>query len=118
MFLSTCKFQFNILPTPSIVHRANEEEARQAALQIPTGINVTTPASTFDLSYHIIIYTVITATIFVFGLINALWMFHVMVSASKNLHNRMFAAIVRCPVMFFDTNPVGEFFSLVYLSLR
>jgi len=100
------------------VHRANEEEARQAALQVPTGINVTTPASTFDLSYHIIIYTVITATIFVFGLINALWMFHVMVSASKNLHNRMFAAIVRCPVMFFDTNPVGEFFSLVYLSLR
>ena len=47
---------------------------------------------------------------------NAMWMFHVMVSASKNLHNKMFEAIVRCPVAFFDTNPVGE--SLAINSAR
>ena len=29
------------------------------------------------------------------------------VNASRVLHNRMFAAILRAPIRFFDTNPIG-----------
>jgi len=29
------------------------------------------------------------------------------ISASRNLHNKMFRSILRTPVLFFDTNPVG-----------
>ena len=94
--------------------RANQEEAHTAALleqsRYSDNGNGTTPSpvAEVDLSFNITIYSIITATIFVFGLVNAMWMFHVMVSASKHLHNKMFEAIVRCPVAFFDTNPVGE----------
>ncbi|CAF0816466.1 unnamed protein product [Didymodactylos carnosus] len=28
--------------------------------------------------------------------------------AARTLHNRMFQAILRCPVLFFDTNPIGR----------
>ena len=29
-------------------------------------------------------------------------------NASRNLHDKMFKAILRAPILFFDTNPVGE----------
>jgi len=29
------------------------------------------------------------------------------ITASRNLHNKMFRSILRSPVLFFDTNPVG-----------
>ena len=30
------------------------------------------------------------------------------VNASRNLHNQMFASVSRAPVLFFDTNPIGK----------
>ena len=35
---------------------------------------------------------------------------YVCVNASRVLHNRMFGAVLRSPVLFFDTNPIGKFF--------
>ena len=29
--------------------------------------------------------------------------------AARILHNRMFESVLRAPVLFFDTNPIGEF---------
>lgn len=51
------------------------------------------------------------------------------VNASRVLHNRMFARILRAPMLFFDTNPSGEtvlqhaykvtlLFCIVYISHR
>ena len=33
--------------------------------------------------------------------------FLICLAAARNLHNKMFKAILRAPVLFFDTNPVG-----------
>lgn len=30
------------------------------------------------------------------------------INASRVLHNRMFSSVLRSPVLFFDTNPIGE----------
>lgn len=35
-------------------------------------------------------------------------LFNVLVRASQCLHNRMFSAILKTPVRFFDINPIGE----------
>ena len=30
-------------------------------------------------------------------------------AAARSLHNKMFKSLLRAPVLFFDTNPVGKF---------
>lgn len=47
------------------------------------------------------------ATIF-FGFIRNLFLFSVLVRCAQSLHNRMFKALLRTPVRFFDINPIGE----------
>ena len=38
----------------------------------------------------------------------------VILAASRSLHNKMLTAVLRAPVLFFDTNPVGEQFVAKY----
>ena len=35
-------------------------------------------------------------------------------SASRNLHNKMFKTILRVPILFFDTNPIGKLSIMVF----
>lgn len=51
------------------------------------------------------------------GLVSSLWiscllrsfLFYVLsLSATRTLHNRMFSSVIRAPVLFFDTNPIGR----------
>lgn len=42
-------------------------------------------------------------------IIKAVFSYVTCLNASRNLHNKMFKAILRAPILFFDTNPVGEF---------
>lgn len=35
-----------------------------------------------------------------------LWL-QILISASRHLHDRMFNTVLRAPIYFFDTNPVG-----------
>ena len=41
----------------------------------------------------------------------------VTVNASRVLHNRMFASVLRAPMQFFDTNPIGEAVYTVMVKL-
>lgn len=54
------------------------------------------------------IYTFIVVSVFVLGLLRALFIFFTMLTSSRHLHNDMFASIVRSRMIFFDTNPIGE----------
>ena len=67
-----------------------------------------------DKDFYISIYSAITASVFIFGMLRALFSFYVLVRAAKAMHFKMFGRIVRCPVLFFDTNPVGTFKCNVY----
>uniref|UniRef100_A0A8D3CRR3 Multidrug resistance-associated protein 4 n=1 Tax=Scophthalmus maximus TaxID=52904 RepID=A0A8D3CRR3_SCOMX len=58
--------------------------------------------------FYRLISSGLTATSVVFGFLRSLVFFNVLVSSSQTLHNRMFSAILRTPVRFFDINPVGR----------
>ncbi|KAL5005221.1 hypothetical protein ScPMuIL_018677 [Solemya velum] len=93
---------------------SNEEEARHAAIEEDSRLhligynltNVTIP--TVDTYTNVYIFSGIIGGVFVFGLLRALMFFKVAVDASQTLHNRMFSRILRTPITFFDTNPVGR----------
>ncbi|XP_070850344.1 ATP-binding cassette sub-family C member 4-like [Chaetodon trifascialis] len=61
-----------------------------------------------NLDFYLGIYGGLTLATIVFGFIRTLIMFNVLVRSTQCLHNRMFSAILRTPVRFFDINPIGR----------
>ena len=56
----------------------------------------------------------------VFGSVSLVMMrsvlsFLICIASARNLHNKMLNAILRTPVLFFDTNPIGELCTTVHL---
>ena len=95
-------------------HRASETESC-----LPEGVNFSTDnLSAFSLSTHqrIGIYGgIVTFAIFVV-IMRAVMCYLLILAASRNLHNKMLTAVLRAPVLFFDTNPVGEYVRTCVLS--
>ncbi|XP_061290373.1 ATP-binding cassette sub-family C member 4 isoform X2 [Bos javanicus] len=61
-----------------------------------------------DLNWYLGIYSGLTASTVLFGIVRSLLVFFVLVSSSQTLHNQMFESILRAPVLFFDRNPIGR----------
>ncbi|XP_067459760.1 ATP-binding cassette sub-family C member 4-like isoform X2 [Thunnus thynnus] len=61
-----------------------------------------------DLDLYLGVYAGLTTTSVVFGFVRSLVFFNVLVSSAQTLHNRMFNAILRTPVHFFDVNSIGR----------
>ena len=61
-----------------------------------------------DRNLDIIIYSVFIVVLFVSTIIRATTFFAICMSASVNLHNKIFARMLRAPVAFFDSNPAGR----------
>ncbi|KAH9505171.1 Multidrug resistance-associated protein 4 [Bulinus truncatus] len=106
---------------------SNQEEAKYAALEKHRlwleAHNLTDVYNSSDLSgnfssnitvpyvdsyFNIYVFTGIILAVFLFGLARALLFFKIAVDASQKLHNMMFSRILRSPISFFDTNPVGR----------
>ncbi len=58
---------------------------------------------------NIIIYVGTVVICFLFAFLRAVIWFQILISASRQLHDKMFKAILRAPIYFFDTNPVGKY---------
>ena len=65
--------------------------------------------SDFNLTTHqwIGIYGAILAATVSITVLKGLFAFITCLNSSRNLHNKMFSAILRAPMLFFDTNPIG-----------
>uniref|UniRef100_A0A803TE13 Multidrug resistance-associated protein 4 n=1 Tax=Anolis carolinensis TaxID=28377 RepID=A0A803TE13_ANOCA len=50
-------------------------------------------------------FTVVTV---LFSILRNILMFQVLVNAAQTLHNSMFQSILKAPVLFFDSNPIGR----------
>ena len=54
------------------------------------------------------IYGGLLGSLTILSVLRAILFFILMLNASRVVHNRMFARVLRAPILFFDTNPVGE----------
>ncbi len=54
------------------------------------------------------IYAALVIALFTLGLTRAFVFFRVILEASKQLHGKMFSAVLRAPIYFFDTNSIGK----------
>ena len=68
----------------------------------------------YDLTANqrIAIYGAIVSSAIFFSFLRGYLYLFIVLRASRKLHNKMFAAILRTTVYFFDTNPVGKNSSL------
>ena len=57
---------------------------------------------------NISIYVGLVAASVILSLTRTLLFFHILINSSQHLHNTMFAAILRAPIYFFDSNPIGK----------
>ncbi|CAM9996930.1 unnamed protein product, partial [Ectocarpus fasciculatus] len=61
-----------------------------------------------DRSRYVIVLALLTVAAVVVSLFRAVLTFFSLVKASQRLHNRMLKRVVRAPILFFDSNPVGR----------
>jgi len=54
------------------------------------------------------IYSGLVGTASILSVTRSVLFFYVCVNAAKILHNRMFGAVLRAPIRFFDTSPIGK----------
>ncbi|KAG8000428.1 Multidrug resistance-associated protein 4, partial [Nibea albiflora] len=81
--------------------------SEQKHINVTEHLNGSLPRQ-LDLDLYLGVYAGLTATSVVFGFLRSLLFFNILVSSAQTLHNRMFNAILRTPVHFFDSNPIGK----------
>ncbi|XP_063867034.1 ATP-binding cassette sub-family C member 4-like isoform X1 [Scylla paramamosain] len=70
--------------------------------------NAPVPEGYMDTNANIYIYSGMTVGLFLLSLCRTVIFFMMCMKSSKTLHNNMFKAIIRVPIKFFDTHPVGQ----------
>ncbi|XP_075728231.1 ATP-binding cassette sub-family C member 4 isoform X6 [Rhipicephalus microplus] len=59
-------------------------------------------------TYNVLVYAIIIGGLLLSSMARTVAFFVMCMRASVNLHNRMFSCIIRAPIRFFDTNPIGR----------
>ena len=57
---------------------------------------------------NLVIYAGMLGTALFFGLLRTFLFYHVSLRSSEQLHDQMTLAILKAPMLFFDTNPLGR----------
>eukprot|EP00794_Sanderia_malayensis_P007271 gene7271-8082_t len=61
-----------------------------------------------DLPFFLTVYTATGCSMFVFQLVSSMFYVGFFITAATSLHKRALMAIVKCPMKFFDTTPIGR----------
>nr|CAG8488853.1 13546_t:CDS:10 [Entrophospora candida] len=61
-----------------------------------------------DVDYYFNIYVLITMASVVLGIMRFLWLYYGSLRASRNLYEQLLHRVIRAPLRFFDTTPVGR----------
>ena len=54
------------------------------------------------------IYSGLVGTASILSVTRSVVFYYICVNAARILHNRMFGAVLRAPIRFFDTSPIGK----------
>ncbi|XP_071820673.1 ATP-binding cassette sub-family C member 4-like isoform X2 [Apostichopus japonicus] len=87
---------------------ADKEELETAYNVTGQPSNITYITSNLDTNESAAIYAGIVAILLLLNFVRAFYCFSVMLNSSKKLHQKMFAALIRAPILFFDTTPTGR----------
>ncbi|XP_018014259.1 ATP-binding cassette sub-family C member 4 isoform X1 [Hyalella azteca] len=68
----------------------------------------TLPSGYLDTKTNIIVYTSLVGSLFLLSLGRTILFFVICMTSSKRLHNKMFSAVIRVPIQYFDTHPIGQ----------
>ncbi|XP_064120685.1 ATP-binding cassette sub-family C member 4-like [Macrobrachium nipponense] len=66
------------------------------------------PKGYLDTMTNVYVYTGMIAGLFFLSLGRTILFFVMCMTSSRTLHNRMFKSVIRVPIKFFDTHPVGQ----------
>ncbi|RXG50991.1 Multidrug resistance-associated protein 4 [Armadillidium vulgare] len=61
-----------------------------------------------DRASYVNVYAGMTVALMIFVLIQTILLFKICMTSSRNLHNSMFAAVVKVPLVFFEVHPIGQ----------
>ena len=73
---------------------------------IQSAVNSTTCLLTT--TERVLVYSGLNGSLFILTIIEAVLLCVLFVRSSQILHNRMFSHVLRAPIHFFDTNPIGK----------
>ncbi|XP_053272848.1 ATP-binding cassette sub-family C member 4 [Pleuronectes platessa] len=82
-----------------------QENLNANSTMIVNGQNIT---AELDINFYLGVYAGLTAATIILGFARNIFMFNVLVRCAQALHDQMFKSILRAPVRFFDTNPIGR----------
>ncbi|XP_027391375.1 LOW QUALITY PROTEIN: multidrug resistance-associated protein 4-like [Bos indicus x Bos taurus] len=60
------------------------------------------------LNWCLRVYSGLTVSTILFGVTRSLLIFYILVNSSQTLHNKILESILRAPVLFFNSNPIGR----------
>uniref|UniRef100_H3CYA8 Cystic fibrosis transmembrane conductance regulator n=1 Tax=Tetraodon nigroviridis TaxID=99883 RepID=H3CYA8_TETNG len=89
-----------------LAYWADEQENLSDNRNISSNANNITQK--LDTDFYLGVYGGLTLATIVFGFIRNMFLFNVLVKCAQSLHDSMFKAILRTPVLFFDVNPIGR----------
>lgn len=98
--------------TSSDLHLSSESTCSLERNQSASDLSESLTCSLSD-TERAITYAVLIASCVALNLLRGALFYLVCINASRVLHNRMFATILRVPVLFFDNNPSGNYRTLV-----
>nr|CAH7718231.1 unnamed protein product [Callosobruchus chinensis] len=93
--------------TDLYVNTTNDADTLNGSSLIAVSVNYTDPWLD-DRPYYVNIYTLYIFGAVILTSVRSIFYFKICMTASKVLHNRMFACILQAPMRFFDTNPSGR----------
>ncbi|CAG8812559.1 10227_t:CDS:1, partial [Racocetra fulgida] len=61
-----------------------------------------------SVDYYLNIYVLITLLSIVIGFLRFVWLYYGFLKASEKLYRKLLHQVIRAPLRFFDTTPVGR----------
>ena len=77
--------------------------------------NLTRSTCNLSNTQRIGVYSGIIGSLIIFGVLRVVLFILLMLNSSTAVHNKMFSKILRSLILFFDTNPIGQY--IIQLTL-